>query len=528
MLEILDRLDRLERRIQRALPAPPSGSDSSDLLARFAARYRDDYLGFTRLLDVKGLRGRVPFRLTPIQQEYDAARSPRDVVLKSRRVGMTTEGVARDVWHLLTQPNASVTIVCQSISEHKPVYTIRGMIDVFLQSLRDRGLHLEFATNQLMKIQLVGGGQLDIVEAGASKDAASKKGRADRISRLHATEVSFWEYAGETLNAMLDCVPARELGSEIEIESTANGAGAEDRGDPKAATGSAYFHWKCIDARAGKGEWKFHFWPWWRDPECSAPLHPGEVVEPRTDRERTLVGKGITPEQLKYYHRKLEEKNSQEVVDQEFPSDPDTCFLVSGRTFFNKEKLAELLNRSQDPVAVQTIRESGVTGQIIGREEVPALRVWHNPEPKRQYVVSADTSEGTGGDPSAAVVLERGTGRHMATLWGQFKPFELARWLKLLATKYNGAVIVVERNKDGGTVLVGLETQHRYDRVWRAPDGKAGFMTIANDPAGHPGNARAGASHGSLRHARPLPALRNAHFHRQQARQAGGSGGRPR
>ena len=482
MLECLDRLDTLDRRLDRALrpdpSEPKSASASSKLLERFAERYRGDYIGFTKLLEIDSRHGRVPFVLNPAQLAYDAARTPRDVILKGRRTGMTTEGVARDLWHLLTyEDTPSVTIVCQSITGHAPVLDIRKILVLFIESLRERGLPLEFSKETGTDWELAGRpGSLRIVEAGASKAAASKKGRAGRVTRLHCTELAFWEYAGETLNALVECVDRPDF--EIEYESTANGAAGEDRSSPKDATGATMFHWAVQDAQRGTSGFRFHFFEWYQEPEYRTPLEPGEVVEPHTPRERQLVAAGIEPEQLKWYQRKLGEKKSQELVDQEYPSDPDTCFLLTGLGFFDGLRTAELLAQARDPIEARDVRERGMRGQVVGNAEIPALRIWHRPQAGCSYVLSLDTSEGTGGDAGAGILLERGTGRHMATLWGQFKPIELARAAVGVAVGYGNALIAVERNNHGHACIQALEAILRYPHIFRDTDEKLGWLTV--------------------------------------------------
>jgi hypothetical protein len=444
----------------------PSAASNDDR-ARFVARAFGRLEAFAGLVDIVPKSGkRIKLRLNEIQRRYCLERTQRDVVLKPRQVGFTTLEQAHDILHFLTVSGARVVVTCQSITEHTPSKVLSKNYEVMFESLERLGVGLKFRTRSATEWTLADrDASLRIVEAGASEAAAAKKGRAGTISRLHMTETAYYEYAEETLLAMLECVPGVEHGSEIVSESTPHGAGGT-------------FYQQCKNAMSGESGYRLHFYPWYSANEYALPLDPGEVVEPQTERETALVSKyGVRPEQLKWYQRKLGEKGRQDIVDQEYPSDPDTCFLSSGRMFFDAATTTALLTKAVDAPVTQAIRDSGVTGQIIGSREVPALRVWHTAEPGKDYVLSADTSEGTGGDPSAAIVLERGTGRHMATLWGQFKPRVLGQWLKQIAIKYNGALIVVERNEFGGTTLATFEAEHKYANVYETADGKPGFRT---------------------------------------------------
>ena len=151
-------------------------------------------------------------------------------------------------------------------------------------------------------------------------------------------------------------------------------------------------------------------------------------------------------------------------------------FLFSGRNFFDVERAAALTDAAAAPIATQIIREGGAVGQTVNNVEIPAIRVWHYPEPGRQYVIGVDVSEGTGGDAGAGIVLERGTGRHMATIWGQFRPWELGRVAAAVGRKYNGALVTVERNNHGHACLRALQAEHRYERIFADRDEKPGWL----------------------------------------------------
>ncbi len=407
--------------------------------------YRNDFLGFCDLLEIVPKDGqRCTFKPWPAQRAFDAARTGRDIVLKARQVGFTTFEQARDVWHFLTRPGARVVATCQSLTDHGPQKNLSKNFQIFFESLRNQGIKLKFSTETATRWEL-GDSTLVIEEAGASEAAASKKGRSGRISRLHLTETAFYEYADETLNAMLECVSDPSTGSEIVSESTPNGA-------------AGLFFEQCQAARDGRSAYRFHFLPWFAHPEYTTPPN-GHVVEPVTDRERQLVRLGVTPGQLLWFRHKVADK-TQDKADQEYPTDPETCFLVSGRTFFDRSATLKLLAAATEPVSRSRY-----------------VSTWEPPKPGAAYVISADPAEGVGGDFSGATVYERGTGRHVATLRGQLAPWDFARELAELGRIYNGAVIVVERNNHGHAVLQALLREQKYPRIFEGRDGRPGWLT---------------------------------------------------
>lgn len=423
-----------------------------------AQRIRQAFASFPRfcgLLKIppKGGGPRIPLLLSPIQRAYNAARTSRDIILKPRQVYMTTLEAARDVWWFLTKPGARVVVVCQSQTDQAALKDLAYKFRIFFDSLRQLGIQLPFGVESTTEWTLPDrDATLRIIQAGASEASASKKGRGGTVNRLHISEAAFFERAEDTFNSLMESVP-RE-GSEVVNESTPNGA-----------SGFYYEQWRAsVEGRSG---YTPHFFPWWHHPEYRLPLDEGETFEPETSLESQLLDKGVPPECLNWYRWKVRDKGGNaDLVAQEFPSDPDTCFLVSGRTFFDIKLISESIGTATDPIAV---------------EDHDCLHIWAYPRRGSEYVISADPAEGGGGDPSAALVYERGTGAHVATLHGQFIPWDLAAKLAILGKRYNSAQLVPERNNHGHAVIQSLQRKHRYPHIYRHTDGKLGWLT--NEPS---------------------------------------------
>jgi hypothetical protein len=454
-------------------------------LEAFRERYKSEqgFFDFCDLLEIKPKEaeggvpmgsaspGRIPFRLNKIQRAYCLARSPRDVILKARQVTITSVELARDVWYFLTKLGVSVVVVCQSSSDNRMVNELNDRIGVIFDSLKkNAGLTVKFTSESKTEWSLTTGSNLSIVTSGASEKAAQKKVRGETVHRIHTTELAFWEHAGQTLNAMLEAIVGPEFGTEIVHESTPNGAGGGDRMSAKSASGGPLFYWYCQDARTQVSAFKFHFFSWLDKEEYRTPLKPGEVIEPENDREHAVACLGAGHEQLKWYRDKVIAKG-QDDTDQEYASDPETCFLVSGRACFDKAVTGRLIANVCAPLGTVEIRRSGAVG---------TCKVWNLPVTGRRYVVAADTSEGTGGDAGSGQVWESDTGRHMATLWGQFKPEELARDLDCLGTWYNRATVAVERNNHGHACLYALADVYHYRNVYNDRDDKPGWYNVEN------------------------------------------------
>lgn len=442
--------ERRERERAEAEAAPKAVVQVGEAkrgVAEIRSFYRDDFEGFCSHAEVFAeevggagtVRKIVPFLST--QERFLRARTKRDVILKARQQGFTTLEVARDCWYFLTRPGARTVVVVQSDSEHGPVKNVSRMVKQVFAGLANDGFEVDFKTYTERVFELRDGSVLEIVEAGASVAKASKTASGYSIQRLHVTEVAKFEQADLTMLSLTSCVSEAD-GTEVTIESTACGA-------------SGYFYDKWQDTRRKVGSFTGHFFPWHARSDRRLELSEGERIVPRDDRERTWFSQGVSPEQVKWYRRKQADVKHQDLVDQDFPSDDETCFRLSGNSFFSARALAALKLRCREPWRRQEVRANDARGEI---------RYYHPPDPKREYEVSADPSEGTGGDPSAAHVRERGTGRLMAVLDGQIRPWALGTYLMALGRTYNWARIGVERNNHGGTVLQCLR-HHGYPNV---------------------------------------------------------------
>lgn len=420
------------------------------------SRWETDFLAFVGMVDIipkDGRRGKL--RPNAIQAAFEVSWTGRDIILKPRQIGMTTWEVAKDVWFFLTRQGAQVVIVVQSMSDDAAIREVSGKLRVMFESLASFGIAANVErVSSTEWVDRKRDAKLRIASAGASEAAAEKKGRSGTIHRLHITELAFFEYARETLNAMLECVPGADMGSQIVIESTPNGA-------------AGLFFDLYQAAKAGKTAYHAHFFRWLGHAEYQTTRAAGEVVTPETPRERELASRHhASQEQVKWYRAKVAEKG-QRLVDQEYPLDEVTCWLSDGAQFFDVERTEAIRAATRSPIETRVVGKEGSRG---------VLRVWQHPQHGRTYVIAVDPSEGVGGDPGAAVVLDRGTGAHVATIHGQFTTWDMARVVAEVGRLYRDAVVAVERNNHGHAVLQGLVREHKYPQIYAGHDKRAGWL----------------------------------------------------
>lgn len=410
---------------------------------------------------------RIPFRWNTIQRRFAEARTGRDIALKARQVGFTTLEEARDVWFALTREGVNVAVV--TIPDAKHLYTRKIVAD--LEQMIE---HLGFDTGAAWsgtQVTFANGSTITVFDSGGSEKAAGKTARSGTVHRAHLTEAAFYPYAHLTTTALLRAVPSVEQGGELTEESTPNGAG-----------GVFYEHWQ--GATTGTSTLKAHFYPWFLQDEYVAGTDASAARARDADEEELIeaareCGVELNERQLRWW-REQRTLSGADAVTQEYPHNAKKCFLLSGSTFFDAKGLERLEALAEHPLPVEELPEelAALVLELNGEDDEVALRVWEAPQPGARYLGCTDTAGGKRtGDWPATLFFDVETRRHVATYRQKVPPSEYARRLAKVGRLFNTALLVVERNHHGGTVLTVLIEQERYPEVWYDHRGEYGWCT---------------------------------------------------
>lgn len=108
---------------------------------------------------------------------------------------------------------------------------------------------------------------------------------------------------------------------------------------------------------------------------------------------------------------------------------------------------------------------------------VPGAVVYRLPEVGRKYVIGVDPAEGNPvSDDSAIEVVDVVSGEEVCSCAGKFEPSVLAGYVAEVATCYNNAAVMVERNNHGHAVLLWLR-EFSSIRCLAGRDGRIGWLT---------------------------------------------------
>jgi len=392
-----------------------------------------------RLLLVRTREGwTAPLRANKTQQAFELRRGKRNIVLKARQMGLTTWTAARFFLKTVTQPGTLTLEVAHTQEAAEEIFRIvHRFLDWLPEELRQGPLRTSRANvRQLVFPEL--DAQYRVVSAG-DRNA----GRGLTVQNLHCSELARWP--GDPTETLAGLRAAMAPEAELILESTPDGVGG-------------CFHEEWL--KADEAGMMRHFFPWWMEPRYRAAA----VDEAGLTEEESALRKrhGLDLKQIGF--RRQIRANFRGLARQEYAEDEESCFRASGDSVFELEAIEQRLDTAPEP---QERRRNG------------GLEVWLPPIVGKEYLIAVDPAGGgSDGDYSAAQVVEMETGMQCAEFAEHLGGLELARFVTKLASEYNRALLVVERNNHGSGVLAHLETGCQEARVY-SQNGEAGWLTTS-------------------------------------------------
>ncbi len=372
------------------------------------------------------------------QRAFERRRGERNIVLKARQMGMTTWAAARFFLKTITQPGTLTLEVAHTQEAAEEIFRIvHRFVDCLPEELREGPLRTSRANVRQIAFPELDS-QYRVVSAG-DRNA----GRGLTVQNLHCSELARWP--GDPAETLAGLRAAMAPGAELILESTPNGVG-----------GCFYEEWQ----KAGDMGMVRHFFPWWMERRYRARAVEESSL---TDEERDLTAHRLLDLEQIGYRRQIR-ADFRGLAQQEYAEDSESCFLASGDSVF---ELAAIEARLATMTAPIEVRHNG------------NLEIWLPPLKGKNYLVAVDPAGGgSEGDYSAAQVLEMETGLQCAEFAGHMGGLELAKLVTGLATEYNQAWLVVERNNHGSGVLALIESVCGYQKIYRQ-NGQTGWLTTS-------------------------------------------------
>lgn len=376
-----------------------------------------------------------PLELNPVQRAIGQAEreeltkrgNARIYVLKGRRAGVTTDQQARSLHTCWSTPFANALTIAHT----------RDATDKIFEQITKRAVD-HFPEQLLPTLGERGAKEVHFVNLDSHfYTATAGVGNAARgggLVRAHLSEYAFYERPAQVRKAVTPSMVPH--GSVITLETTASAFESE-----------AHLFWR--EAKQGVNGYRALFFPWW---ECDPindrlPLMAPDELGALDDAEQQLMAlHGVTLEQIKWRRHMVAEMGGEADFLQEYPEDDESCWLTAGNLFFDATFLKALKLSAPEPIETTS---DGV--RIFARAD------------GEQVIIGSDTAEGGGGDRSTFVARAFPSWRLLAEYDSRtIQPKPFAALLGKVGKSYNHAMLVVEKNMHGITVLRELRDELRY------------------------------------------------------------------
>lgn len=391
----------------------------------------------------------VTFRRNRAQEEFNEKKAKRNIILKSRQLGFTTEETIDTLDDVLSHKSFEALFLSYDIPSQTDIFDKKIMLawENIPEWLKSQYILASARSNQLK----VGFGDNTF-----SAVTVRTKGRSGTFQRLHISEYakicnSEPNKAKEILSGTIQAVP---LHGRVDIESTAEG----DYG---------YFYdlfWEAWERGEPTNdvEFKAHFYNWtYDDHEIRSIVPIADLPKEFLDyqEQHNLSSREITY----YYYKWLSLSRDWSLLRQEYPTTPEEAFISSGDKFFDV-----------DAVARQRAEEGTEVGEWTYFEDYV---------PGHRYALGADVGEGIGRHGSAIVVIDFDSKvrtdmgdvvkpKVVATFWSNRVGADmLAHEIKNVGTRYGNCLAAVERNNHGHATLAVLNSMYHNIFIERKTGG---------------------------------------------------------
>ena len=295
-------------------------------IIRLQRLLNDPYYRINNLYYIIDKTGRKrKFQLNWAQEELYKNMWFCNVILKARQLGLSTFVGLLFLDRCIFNSNVSAGIIAHTREDAEKLFRrIKYAYDSLPDALKaERGATIDSAR----ELQLSNG---SILRVGTSM-------RGSTLQYLHISEFGkicahYPEKAREIVTGSLNTLAP---GQYVFIESTAEGSGG-------------YFYDICKEAQKVQNEklrlteldWKFFFFPWWKDPSYTL----SEYIEPKghlKDYFEGLEAKGInlSGSQIAWYSKKYQ--TQEDDMLREYPSTPEESFQGSASGLFYGRHIGE-------------------------------------------------------------------------------------------------------------------------------------------------------------------------------------------
>ena len=301
---------------------------------------------------------RVQFKRTSAQLDFNKNKWTRNIILKSRQLGFTTDEAIDSLDDVLWKKNFDCMMLSYDKNSSEDIFD--NKVDFAWRNI-PKELRERFRVDTNTKNKL----KFDFGDGSFSSISVRSSGRSGTYHRVHISEfakicLKTPEKANEVITGTLQAVP---IDGRVDIESTAEGeAGhfhdmfweAWNRGEPTLPT-----------------EYKAHFYNWtWDKAEISKIPVIKELPQEFRDYQKLYK---LTDQEVSYYYAKWISLNRNwNMLKQEYPTTPQEAFEISLDGTYYETQIVQTRNDqrfckvSYDPlIPVDTFWDLGLDDENV-------------------------------------------------------------------------------------------------------------------------------------------------------------------
>lgn len=249
---------------------------------------------------------------TALEQQRAETEKVRAIVLKGRQMGVSTYVGGRYYWRVSHERGKRVFILTHEMTASDTLFEMVSTFHDYCPEV------VRPTTGKANAKQL----SFPVLRSGYHVGTAGAKavGRGKALQFFHGSEVAFWPHAQKHFAGVVQAIPDRP-GTEIILESTANGVGGE-------------FHERWQQAVKGKSDYRPHFYPWFLDSTLRRVPPPGFELDTEEEEYATLWR--LDEHQMAWRRAKAAELKDPLLFMQEFPACAEEAFQNTGHDSFIK------------------------------------------------------------------------------------------------------------------------------------------------------------------------------------------------
>ena len=393
----------------------------------------------------------------------------RLIVLKARRVGISTAITGLLTYMTVTRPNYSAWV----IAHHGAATNMLGQIAKRYRDWMPPQYQRELTRDNQRQVIYSPPHDSSLTFATAGGQGGEHKagvGRSFEATGLHISEMAFIDNWAEVSAGLLATVPKNYRWSIVAKESSANGAQGAFYDDWNRSIGT----WAEARAKRVVTGTIPLFFSWLDFPEYQTPVPEDYEWGEFDEWEDELAALGATNEQLYWRRHVLADdfNGDPERFAQEYPATPTQAFRESGRpaiparTIAHHQEQVDKAGPGEKVVLVRDLVDGHVQAEPADGTEPWYWIIDERPRERHWYCAAGDVAEGKAADPAdvrsdldrhAGAMLDRREQRFVAHGCGKRIDADEFGWeLRKLCEWYNMAWGTPEVNNAGLAAMIAF------------------------------------------------------------------------